>query len=112
MPWPKIVAAKIISGYIARKYDMDAINIRRFNPPMGAMPFFNNSASSGIRDKGHELFAGSLLKFLAGLEIPFEDGGSAKDAMSELVGKMSNEETNSSEIVTVIDKHYRFRDEE
>ncbi len=112
MPWPKTLAAKLISGFIARRFDMDAITIRRFDPPMGAMPFFNNSATADIREAELTLFGGTLLKFLTELAVPLEDGASEDDALSELVAEMSNENSPSSKMVEAVDNHYRFRDED
>ncbi len=111
MSWPDTLAAKIISGYIARKYDMDDITIRRFDPPMGAMPFFNNSASPDIREAELTLFGGQMLKFITELAVPLEDESSADKALSELVTEMAKEKSPSSQMVIAVDKHYRFRDE-
>ena len=108
MPWPDSLAAALISGYIARRFDKDALTIRRYNPPMGAMPFFNNSASPGIRYSELILFAGTLLKFLTELKVPREDEASVDDAMKELATEMSKEDSPSSKMVEVIDKYYKF----
>jgi hypothetical protein len=48
-PWPNSVAAKVLASYIRLKFDISAADLMFFNPPMGAMPFFNNSASPDIR---------------------------------------------------------------
>ena len=111
MPWPDTLAAKLISGYIARRFDMDAITIRRFDPPMGAMPFFNNSATPDIREAELTLFAGTLLKFLTELAVPLEGGADEDDALTELVKNMSKEDSHSSQMVVAVDNHYRFQDE-
>lgn len=112
MPWPPTLAAKIISKYIADRYDMDAITIRRYNPPMGAMPFFNNSASPGIRRGELTLVAGSILKALIEMDIPLEKNKSYDDAMDGLVAELEKEDSDSSQIVVIIDQCYRFRDED
>jgi len=111
MPWPDTLAAKLISGFIARRFDMDAITIRRFDPPMGAMPFFNNSATPDMRKFELQQFAGPLLKFLTDLAVPLEDGAKDDEALDELVTEMSTENSPSSKMVAAIDKYYRFQDE-
>ena len=112
-PWPPSLAAKIISGYIAREYDIDAITIRRYNPPMGSMPFFDNDAPPAIRKGELVLVAGALLKFLTGLGIPYEDDDREDDdeIMTDLIEAMVDAEAPSSGMVEVIDTYYRFRDE-
>ncbi len=120
MPWPDTVAAKIVSRYIAVRYDLDAITLRRFDPPMGSMPFFNNSATGEIRRGELILVAGSMLKSLEEMGIPLEgkklEGGKGADdvkagALEELADAMNVENANSSKMVAVIDDYYKFRDE-
>jgi len=111
MPWPNNLAAKIVSGYIGLKYDVLATDLRRFNPPMGALPFFNNSASPDIRRAELGLVAGKLIKFLQDMGLKFEAGKNATSAHRELVAAMEVEQAPSSNIVDVIDAHYHFQDE-
>src|SRR5687768_11673843 len=110
-PWPNNLAAKVLSGYIHLKYDVRASDLRRFNPPMGAMPFFNNSASPDIRRAELFLVAGNMLRFLQELGVPFEEGKNAGGAHKELVDAMEVETAPSSCMVDAIDKNYHFRDE-
>ena len=71
-PWPNTVAAKVIASYIHLKFDLSAADLMFFNPPMGAMPFFNNSASKEIRHAELALVSGKMLRFLTDLRIPLE----------------------------------------
>lgn len=111
MAWPKNLASRVISGYIAIKYDVIASDLRRLDPPMGAMPFFNNSASPQIRHSELQLFAGKLLKFLSELGIPLEKGKTHAKANDALVLAMEVETAPSAGMVTAVDSHYRFKDE-
>ena len=111
MAWPKNLASKIVSGYIALKWDLVASDLRRFNPPMGSMPFFNNSASPLIRRGELQLVAGKMLKFLREMGIPLEKGSSDSQAQDSLVAAMEGENSPSSGMVNAIDEHFRFRDE-
>jgi len=111
MPWPKTLASRIVSGYFALKYDLVASDLRRHNPPMGSMPFFNNSASPAIRRGELQLVAGKLLKFLKEMGIPLEKGSSDSAAHGALVSAMEVEDAPSSGMVVAIDEHYRFKDE-
>jgi hypothetical protein len=110
-PWPNSVAAKVLASYIHLKFDVSASHLMLFNPPMGAMPFFNNSSSKEIRHAELSLVAGSLLKFLTEISIPLEDGATLDDALATLVVAMEVETAPSSDMVTVIDVHFRFVDE-
>lgn len=112
MPWPNNLAAKIVSGYIGQKFDILSTDIRRFNPPMGAMPYFNNSASPFIRKAELALVAGGILKFLTELEIPLEPQHTLESAHEQLVDAMVRERRPSSDMILIIDRHFRFRDEE
>jgi hypothetical protein len=111
MRWPNSLAARVMSGYIHLKYDVRASDLRRFNPPMGALPFFNNSASPQIRRAELALVAGNMLKFLQEMGIPLERGTTTHSAHTALVDALEVETAPSSDMVTVIDEHYRFRDE-
>ena len=111
MPWPNNLAAKIVSGYIGQKFDILSTDIRRFNPPMGALPFYNNSASPFIRKAELALVAGGILKFLEELEIPLEKSRTVESAHEQLVDAMVRERRPSSDMIEIIDDHFRFRDE-
>lgn len=111
MRWPNTLAAKVMSGYIHLKYDVRASDLRRFNPPMGALPFFNNSASPQIRRAELALVAGNMLRFLQDMGIPLEKQKTSHAAHGALVAALEVETAPSSDMVTVIDEHYRFRDE-
>ena len=111
MPWPNNLAAKIVSGYIGQKYDIVSTDLRRFNPPMGALPFFNNSASPLIRKAELALVAGGILKFLQELEMPLERGKTLESAHTQLVDALVKEKRPSSDMIVVIDDHFKFRDE-
>jgi hypothetical protein len=111
MPWPNNLAAKIVSGYIGQKYDVLSSALRRFNPPMGAMPFFNNSASPFIRKAELALVAGGILKFLEELEIPLENDRTLDSAHTKLLEVLVKERRPSSDMIAIIDDHFKFRDE-
>lgn len=111
MPWPNNLAAKIVSGYIGLKYDILASDLRRFNPPMGALPFYNNSASPEIRRAELGLVAGKMIKFLTEMGLKFEPGRNATTAHTQLVAAMEPENAPSADIVKVIDANFRFMDE-
>lgn len=111
MPWPKTLAAKIVSGYIGIKYDVLSSDLRRYNPPMGALPFFNNSASPDIRHAELGLVAGKMVKFLTEMGFKFEAGKNAMSAHQQLVLAMEVEHAPSAGIVDVVDDHFRFADE-
>jgi hypothetical protein len=111
-PWPNTVAAKVIASYIHLKFDISAADLMFFNPPMGAMPFFNNSASKEIRHAELTLVAGRMLRFLADLRIPLEAGKTADAAHGRLLEAMEDESGPSSEMAVAVDEHFRFVDEE
>ena len=111
MPWPNNLAAKIVSGYIGLKYYILSSALRRFNPPMGALPFYNNSASPFIRKAELALAAGGILKFLQELEIPLEKNKTLESAHDELVAALVKERRPSSDMILIIDDHFKFRDE-
>jgi len=111
-PWPNTVAAKVIASYIHLKFDISAADLMFFNPPMGAMPFFNNSASKEIRHAELTLVAGRMLRFLADLRIPLEAGKTADQAHARLLEAMEDESGPSSEMAVAVDEHFRFVDEE
>jgi hypothetical protein len=111
-PWPNSVAAKVLASYIRLKFDISAADLMFFNPPMGAMPFFNNSASPDIRRAELALFGGRFLGFLDDIGVPLEEDMTREDALEELVIAMADEKAPSSGMVAVIDEHYRFVDEE
>jgi hypothetical protein len=111
-PWPSTVAAKVIASYIHLKFDLSAADLMFFNPPMGAMPFFNNSASKEIRHAELALVAGKMLRFLTDLRIPLEAGTTAAQAHAALLAAMEDETGLSSEMGVAVDEHYRFVDEE
>lgn len=110
-PWPNSVAAKVLASYVHLKYGISASDLMFFNPPMGALPFFNNSASGDIRRAELGLVAGKILKFLTDLGISLEADGTAKDAHAGLLAAMEVESAPSSDMVAVVDAHYRFVDE-
>lgn len=109
--WPNNIASKILAGYIHLKYDVSPSDLMLFNPPMGAMPFFNNSASPEIRRFELELVAGKILKFLTELVIPLEAGKTLIQAQTALVSSMLQEDAPSSGMAVAINDHYRFIDE-
>lgn len=110
-PWPNTLAAKILASYLHLKYDLSAADVRFFNPKMGAMPFFNNSATPDVRHDELALVAGAMLKFLFEIGVGFEPGHGAASAHSELLAAMEPETNLSSEMVAAIDANYRFMDE-
>jgi hypothetical protein len=110
-PWPNTVAAKVIASYIHLKYDISASDLMFFNPPMGAMPFFNNSASKEIRRAELALVAGKILRFLTDVGIPLEPGRKADVAHAELLAAMEGETAPSSGMAVSVDDNYRFVDE-
>ena len=110
-PWPNTLASKVLAAYINTKFGMSPGVLMLRNPPMGAMPFFNNSASPGIREAELGLVAGGMLKFLAELSIPFEAASSLDPAHSELVAAMLVETAPSAGMSVAINNHYRFLDE-
>jgi hypothetical protein len=109
--WPNTVAAKIVAGYIHLKYDVSASDLMFFNPPMGAMPFFNNSASTQIRRAELALVAGRILRHLADLGVLLEPGNTHAKAHDKLLEAMEGENQPSSGMVAAVDDHYRFADE-
>jgi hypothetical protein len=109
--WPNNIASKILASYIHLKYDVSPSDLMLFNPPMGAMPFFNNSASPEIRRFELELVAGKMLKFLTELFIPLEAGKTLIQAQTALVSSMLQEDAPSSGMAVAINDHYRFVDE-
>lgn len=110
-PWPNCVAAKVIASYIHLKFDISASDLMLFNPPMGAMPFFNNSASKEIRRAELTLVAGRMLRFLTDLGIPLEADKTADEALTDLLIAMEDENGPSSGMAIAVDDHYRFVDE-
>lgn len=110
-PWPTTVAAKVIASYIHLKFDISASDLMFFNPPMGAMPFFNNSASPEIRRAELALMAGKMLRFLMDIGVPLEPGQTAEDAHAQLLAAMEGETAPSSGMAVAVDEHYRFVDE-
>ena len=111
MAWPKNVAAKIVSGYIGLKYNISPAVLRLQDPPMGALPFFNNSASDEIRRAELALALGGLLKHLEELGVPRETGKTAAQALEALVAVAIVEANRSAKIVHVVDEYFRFVDE-
>jgi hypothetical protein len=111
-PWPNTVAAKVLASYIHLKYDISPADLMFFNPPMGSMPFFNNSASPDSRRGELALFAGRFLGFLDDIQVPLEPGMKRQDAHALLLEAMLKESAPSSTMVDVIDEHYRFVGEE
>lgn len=112
VPWPNTVAAKVIASYIHLKYDLSSSDLMFFNPPMGAMPFFNNSASKEIRRAELALVAGKMLRFLTDVAIPLEPGKTLEGAHAELLAAMEGETAPSSGMAVAIDDNFRFVDEE
>lgn len=110
-PWPNTVAAKVIASYIHLKYDLSASDLMFFNPPMGAMPFFNNSASKEIRRAELALVSGRILRFLTDVGIPLEPGKTAEAAHAELLAAMEGETAPSSGMAISVDDNFRFVDE-
>jgi peptidoglycan hydrolase-like protein with peptidoglycan-binding domain len=109
--WPNNIASKVLASYIHLKYDVSPSDLMFFNPPMGAMPFFNNSASPEIRRFELELIAGKISKFLTELLIPLEAGKTLIQAQTALLTSMLPEDALSSGMAKAIDDHYRFVDE-
>ena len=109
--WPHKLASMFVSGILAQKYDLDAPTLRMRNPPMGSMPFFNNSATPEIRNGELILVAGWLLRKLLEFGVPLENGKTESDALDALVEAMGDETGKSSKIVDVIDEYYKFSDE-
>jgi len=110
-PWPNTLASKVLAAYINTKFGMSPGALMLRNPPMGAMPFYNNSASAGIREAELGIVAGDMLEFLAELSIPFEVGSALDPAHSELVAAMMTETAPSAGMSVAINNHYRFLDE-
>ena len=111
MPWPSTVASRLVSGYIARIYHLDALTLRQSDPTMKELPFYNINASDVVRKADIQLFVGGLLKFLAELQIPLEPDGDTANAMTELVEAILSADHQSSNLVSIIDAHYSFIDE-
>ena len=111
-PWPNTLAAKVIASYIHLKFDISASDLMFFNPPMGAMPFFNNSASKEIRHAELGLVAGRMLRFLKDLSVPLEAGQTAEGAHEQLVAAMEVETGPTSAMAVAVNDHYRFVDED
>jgi hypothetical protein len=111
-PWPNTLAAKVTAAYVRMKYGLSASDIMFFNPPMGAMPFYNNSASPDIRRAELALVAGDLLRFLAELSIPFEADSTFDQSHADLLTAMVEETAPSSGMAEAVDNHYRFLDED
>ncbi|MBC8026967.1 MAG: hypothetical protein H7Y89_13320 [Steroidobacteraceae bacterium] len=112
-PWPNTLAAKVLASYFMMKYDISASNLRALNPPMGAMPFFNNSASAAIREAELALVAAAIQKFLLEVGVPLEKfkGNSLSKAHAALLRSMLIEADPSSGMAIMVDEHYRFMDE-
>jgi peptidoglycan hydrolase-like protein with peptidoglycan-binding domain len=110
-PWPNNIASKMLASYIHLKYDMSPSDLMLLNPPMGAMPFYNNSATPEIRHFELELVAGKILKFLTELLIPLEQGTTLPQAQGALVLSMLQADKPSAGMAKAIDDHYRFVDE-
>jgi hypothetical protein len=101
MAWPKNVAAKVVSGYIGLKYNVSPSLLRIQDPPMGALPFFNNSATPQTRKAELALALGGLLKHLEELDVPLEKRRTANAALNALVAAAEVEASPSSQLVTV-----------
>jgi hypothetical protein len=110
-PWPNTLASKVLAAYINMKFGTSPSDLMFFNPPMGALPFFNNSAGGEIRRAELTLVAGGMLKFLAEISIPFEQGSTLPQAHADLLASMVDELTPSSQMAEAINNHYRFMDE-
>ena len=110
-PWPNKLASKMLASYIRMKFGVSAGELLRRNPPMGAMPFYNNSASPEIREAELGLVAGEIVRHFAELRIPFEKGRTANKAHGDLLAAMLEETAPSSGMAIAIDDNYRFRDE-
>jgi hypothetical protein len=111
MAWPKNVAGKIVSGYIGLKYNISPAVLRLQDPPMGALPFFNNSATPEIRRAELALALGGLLKHLEELGVPRESGQTAAAALNAVVAVAEIENNRSRKLVEAIDEFFRFVDE-
>jgi hypothetical protein len=110
-PWPDKLASKMLAAYLRLRFGMSAGELMLRNPPMGAMPFFNNSASPEIRLAELGLVAGGILRFFAELQIPFEQGRNLGVAHRDLLQVMLSEMSPSAVMAAVIDDNYRFSDE-
>lgn len=110
-PWPETLAAKVLASYIHLKYDLSAALLRAMNPPMGALPFYNNSASPEIRAAELAMVAASFQKFLLEIGVPLHKGKTQLKAHDGLVASMIDENAPSSGMALVVDDFYRFLDE-
>jgi hypothetical protein len=110
-PWPRTLASKVVAAYINGRFGVSPGELMVRNPPMGAMPFFNNSASAEVRRGSLALEAGEMLKFLQELSVPFEEGSSLDPAHVDLVDAMMEATAPSSGMSVAVNKHYRFLDE-
>jgi hypothetical protein len=110
-PWPNTLASKTLAMYVSLKFNVSPGVLMFRNPPMGAMPFFNNSASPEIRAAELGMVAGEMVKHFIELQIPFEGSGTANKAHDDLVASMLSEKAPSSDMVAAVDKNFRFKDE-
>ena len=109
--WPDNLASKALAMYIGLKFRISPGLLMFRNPPMGALPFFNNSASPDIREAELGLVAGEMVGHFVELRIPFEPVGSAEGAIDDLVAAMREEALPSSRMALAVDKNFRFSDE-
>jgi hypothetical protein len=111
-PWPNTLASKMLAAYLNGKFGVSPGELMLRNPPMGALPFFNNSARAEIRRAELGLVAGGVVRFLAELAIPHEEGSNLDAAHADLLLSMLHETAPSSGMSEAVNNHYVFLDEE
>jgi hypothetical protein len=110
-PWPNTLASRMVAAYIDSEFHVSPSALMLSNPPMGAMPFFNNAASPDIRLAELGLVTGRMLGHFEGLLIPFEPERDRAIAHAQLVSAMVDEKSPSAGMSIAINDNFRFLDE-
>lgn len=112
MAWPKKLASKITAQFFNWKYGDHPLDLQLDNPKIKEVNFFNPEATAEAKRITAHLIAGQLLKHMEGLNIDLETDGSWDKALEELIRILQQGDKDSSEIAVVIDRHFRFIDDE
>ncbi len=112
MAWPKKLASKITAQFFYWEYSDNPQHLLLNNPKIEEMNFFNTDASPEAQSLTSHLVASQLLKHMDMLNLDLEDGGSWDNALAELIEILKDGNKESAEIAKIIDKHFKFIDDE
>lgn len=111
MAWPMKMVSRITSMFFLFRFEDNVHGLLFGDVKIKHMNFFPLEASDEAKEKQAILVAGELIKFMDSMLIDLEEDGDRSQAFGELINVLMNGEADSSEIVQVIDKHYKFSDE-